>query len=143
MDTSVFLLLFSQLDSFYLYLLFIYLWMQNALLYCMNCRLHSSLVKFTVHQMSYHVFFLFAKSTPFVYVKFFNIAILSSVGLKFSIFLFLSLVYLKALFFMRWRDVIWEKGLFPVVVVHLHKWIETQLIKIWSLIFLSSNLLYL
>ena len=87
---------------------FIYIWMQNALFNCMNCRLHSSLVKFTVHQMSYFtmpgklcVFFLFAKSTPFVYVKFFNIAILSSVGLKFSIFLFLSLVYLKALFFTR------------------------------------------
>ena len=32
-------------------------------------------------------FFLFAMCTPFVYVKFFNIAILSSVGLKFSIFL--------------------------------------------------------
>ena len=88
-------------------------------------------------------FFLFAKSTPFVYFRFFNMVILSSVGLKFSIFSFFWLVFLKALFFTQWRDVIWEKGLFPVVVVRLHKWIETQLIRIWSLIILSSNLLYL
>ena len=153
MDTSDFLLLFSPLDSFHLYLIFIYIWMQNALLFCMNCRLHSSLLKFTVHQMSYftmpgklYIFFTFAKSTPFFYVKFFNIVILSSVRLKFfyySIFLLLLLVYLKTLFFTQWRDVISEKGLFSVIVVYLHKWIETQLMAIWSLIFLSWNLLYL
>ena len=113
MDIKVFFLLFSQLDCFYPYLIFIYIWMQNALLYCMYCRLHSSLVTFTIHQMSYltmpgkaYVFFQFAKSTLFVYVKFFNIVILSLVALKFSIFPFLSLVYLKALFFIQQRDVI-------------------------------------
>ena len=86
--------------------------MQNGLFYCMNCRLHSSPVKFTIHQMSdftmpgkLYVVFLFVKSSPFVSFRFFNIVILSSVGLKFSFSIFVACLSQSSIFHaIAWCD---------------------------------------